>query len=825
MAIDSKIIKEVQLTGADQIERTLRDIGNTGDAAFKKLGESAKFTEGQLRAIDAMAKRTGISVEAMTARVNAAAGGFSNFNKAAATTTQAGIAIEKGATRAAAGTSTWSQALAGLGTALGNARSKVHPLTDAIGGLKNASDQAGKSTGAAGGFLIQFGQNLRLIGRAARVPELSAFARGIGVVGRAATIAVPALAAFGLERITSGAAKAADEFANMAAELKLPTEQFGQLQNVATALGQNVETAGKSFTSTSKLIDQTAQNTAKDTETFRRFGLEIRNSADQSTELQRGFGKINQATFDLNVALGRGQIGIADYIRGQSDLKEQSRQLNRQIQKQNEQTFELERAQRLARIEADRNATVLQKLGINVDGANGKLKKVPEVLRAVADALANTQDATKRQELEFELVAAGIDRTLLPALRKGSAGFDELAKQGAQIRPGFTDAQIATLDAFRIAVDQTLQALGALGDKIGTLAAPALTAFFIQLRDLLVNNRAAIVSFATTLGTILGTAISGLATAFGLLFQGIKFVADLFASFLTLITGNAVSGLQILAGVLVALVVAFAGWIPLVIGAIAAVGLLIQQLQRLGFFDAIKEKFTAFWAFLTAGWQAITDFLTKLFDGTFFLAFIQLVKDAFTGLWQFLVDGFNAAVAAIVNFFQPVIDKINAAIELAKTLAALLGGGGGGSADAFVGPKQLAGGGHVRGPGTSTSDSIPAWLSDNEFVQNARAVKHYGVGFMQALNARLIPRNAFRFNMGGLASAMSKGMRTPGHFASGGLVEAAKGAASALRPFTLNIEGQDFGGLLAPEDVAQKLLQFAVGKQTRRAGRRPTWVK
>lgn len=45
-----------------------------------------------------------------------------------------------------------------------------------------------------------------------------------------------------------------------------------------------------------------------------------------------------------------------------------------------------------------------------------------------------------------------------------------------------------------------------------------------------------------------------------------------------------------------------------------------------------------------------------------------------------------------------------------------------------------AAGGLITGPGTSTSDSIPARLSDGEFVVRASAVKHYGVDFMNALN-------------------------------------------------------------------------------------------
>jgi hypothetical protein len=67
---------------------------------------------------------------------------------------------------------------------------------------------------------------------------------------------------------------------------------------------------------------------------------------------------------------------------------------------------------------------------------------------------------------------------------------------------------------------------------------------------------------------------------------------------------------------------------------------------------------------------------------------------------------------------------------------------GGSDASAF------ATGGFVSGPGTATSDSIPAWLSNGEFVMNANAVRHFGVNFMQQLNSRKIPA----FATGGLVS-------------------------------------------------------------------------
>jgi TP901 family phage tail tape measure protein len=45
-----------------------------------------------------------------------------------------------------------------------------------------------------------------------------------------------------------------------------------------------------------------------------------------------------------------------------------------------------------------------------------------------------------------------------------------------------------------------------------------------------------------------------------------------------------------------------------------------------------------------------------------------------------------------------------------------------------------ADGGFVQGPGTGTSDSIPAMLSNGEFVMKASAVKTYGVDFFNSLN-------------------------------------------------------------------------------------------
>ncbi|HCJ28149.1 MAG TPA: hypothetical protein DHV63_02305 [Pseudomonas sp.] len=58
-------------------------------------------------------------------------------------------------------------------------------------------------------------------------------------------------------------------------------------------------------------------------------------------------------------------------------------------------------------------------------------------------------------------------------------------------------------------------------------------------------------------------------------------------------------------------------------------------------------------------------------------------------------------------------------------------------------------GGLIRGPGSGTSDSILARLSDGEFVMRADAVRHYGPTLLQRINTRQVPK----FADGGLVSS------------------------------------------------------------------------
>lgn len=52
-----------------------------------------------------------------------------------------------------------------------------------------------------------------------------------------------------------------------------------------------------------------------------------------------------------------------------------------------------------------------------------------------------------------------------------------------------------------------------------------------------------------------------------------------------------------------------------------------------------------------------------------------------------------------------------------------------------IGMIAKAGGGYISGPGSATSDSIPALLSNGEYVVKAASVDRYGVGLLDAINA------------------------------------------------------------------------------------------
>lgn len=119
------------------------------------------------------------------------------------------------------------------------------------------------------------------------------------------------------------------------------------------------------------------------------------------------------------------------------------------------------------------------------------------------------------------------------------------------------------------------------------------------------------------------------------------------------------------------------------------------------------------------------------------------VQDAFASMLEQIGSGAKTAKDAFLDFARSVIAAINR-IAAQKLAEALFDGGNGGFDLAGLvssGLKKIgfASGGYVSGPGTSTSDSIPARLSAGEYVVRAEAVRRFGVAFLDAINGLRVP--------------------------------------------------------------------------------------
>lgn len=107
-----------------------------------------------------------------------------------------------------------------------------------------------------------------------------------------------------------------------------------------------------------------------------------------------------------------------------------------------------------------------------------------------------------------------------------------------------------------------------------------------------------------------------------------------------------------------------------------------------------------------------------------------------------------AAVSSVKSFLDSIPSTVNSRVVVTTTTV-----NGGRSTGGGI---TRASGGYVRGPGTTTSDDIPAMLSDKEYVVKAAAVEKYGVGFFDQANAmRLASGGLVGLAKGGQASKSS----------------------------------------------------------------------
>lgn len=164
--------------------------------------------------------------------------------------------------------------------------------------------------------------------------------------------------------------------------------------------------------------------------------------------------------------------------------------------------------------------------------------------------------------------------------------------------------------------------------------------------------------------------------------------------------------------------------------------------------EALAERMKPGWRRLVDGWRDTQRLMREATDNAM-QGLLSSAEDAFVRFAQTgklsvkgMVDTIIAELAR-VQFRQAVASS--GGQGLLGLIASFLPGAGGGSAGAgssgvdyslpTAGVKLgRAGGGLITGPGTGTSDEVPAMLSNGEFVIRAAAVQRLGLGLLERLN-------------------------------------------------------------------------------------------
>jgi len=600
------------------------------------------------------------------------------------------------------------------------------------------------------------------------------------------------------------------------------TPQLGRAKKAAAELGDGF---GKAFKSIGDAVQGIANASAKITAGVATIGAALvgltASASSAAHEIEQAARRTGQSTTEFQkLGFGFKQTGV------------DAGELTRAFAKVSQESAK-------AAQEGKQSTGVFEKYGIALRNTDGSARSITDILSDVADKMAKLQTPTERAGLAAELFGTRVGTKMVGLLSQGSAGIAGMAADAEKLGIVLGEHEIEAGTKFEQSMVRLSGTVDATRVKFGLLFAPA----FAQAANAFAD------AFAKLQPSILA---AGQAIASGLA----PYVKDLAA----VLTGNAqqvetgffrvlVTGFEYLATVVRATVIpVIQGWGAIlrqvgatidsvfgsgftgqflsaaaaIVGVAIAFGTLLKSAQLLFAPIGFLLRLAGLGAALNPVGLAII--AIGLAIGALVVALSRVDWAAFAALaqqaWGRVESAVSSAIDALEAPFKKLFGWLQSGIERLKEFLGLkssaAGGGVGGDTGAAAGSGvAAAGGGEVRGPGTSTSDSISARLSRGEFVQRAAAVSHYGVGFMHAVNQMRLPRG---FALGGLVDF---GRLAP---AAPPLRLAAGGPVAAGSTLNLSIDGNRFPGLRAPDHVAQSLRAYAVRRVMTRTGRAPSWV-
>lgn len=242
----------------------------------------------------------------------------------------------------------------------------------------------------------------------------------------------------------------------------------------------------------------------------------------------------------------------------------------------------------------------------------------------------------------------------------------------------------------------------------------------------------------------------------------------------------------------------------------------------------------AFRLFEVFGEKLITFFTTTVPAAlsTAFRALGSSLSSLFSSIFSGVTNAFNAVIRTITSGVERVRSLISSIRSAASSVTSAVSNtasrvrAGVGSAVGRLNLSNLqgfAGGGRVSGPGSSTSDSILAKLSNGEFVINAASVSRFGTGLFEMLNRGIFP-SLQGFADGGLVSAInSSTSRVNAKTRIPSLNPTAGSPARTGRPLNLILPSGEVIKATTSEDTATKLQKNLRRADNVKASALPEW--
>jgi len=180
------------------------------------------------------------------------------------------------------------------------------------------------------------------------------------------------------------------------------------------------------------------------------------------------------------------------------------------------------------------------------------------------------------------------------------------------------------------------------------------------------------------------------------------------------------------------------GFITTIVAGVGVVGPVL--LMTIGLFANAIANIISVVQFLRATFSGTAKGSKDVATSTEYMTQAQLVAEA-------AAAGLNQTHSRLIqtyNVERGALDNLTRAYQAAARAAGLpimgapIAGKGGTTVPPMPMGKKYAAGGVIRGPGSGTSDSIPAMLSNGEAVIPAKQVKKYG-GFIQSMISGNVP--------------------------------------------------------------------------------------